>query len=99
MQRGGGTEEEVLQPVRPWEIIKQQLQLDMAKSSYDTWVEPLRARLDGRTLVLIAPDVYGRDWVESRLLPTIQRLLFGWPQIKGVRASYEGADLPAEVEA
>lgn len=61
-----------------WESVLGQLQLDMPRASFDTWVrdtEPLSFE-DG-VITVSTRNVYARDWLESRLTSTAQRLLIG----------------------
>lgn len=64
--------------VRAWEIVIDQLQTDMPKAAFETWVKNARllSFFDG-TFVIHAHNAYNRDWLESRLTSTIVRLLTG----------------------
>lgn len=67
-----------MNPEQAWESVLGQLQLDMPRASFDTWVrdtEPLSFE-DG-VMTVSARNVYARDWLESRLTSTVQRLLIG----------------------
>src|SRR5512147_2979368 len=69
------------QPMTPdqaWQSVLTQLQMDMAKASYDTWVRDTRAlSYDSGILTVAVPNAYARDWLESRLSSTVNRLLIG----------------------
>ncbi len=61
-----------------WQATMGQLQMEMAKASYDTWVR--NAELvshQGDTFTVGVPNAYARDWLESRLSNTVNRLLTG----------------------
>jgi hypothetical protein len=61
-----------------WEYVLSQLQADMSKASFDTWVKSTEAlSLEGPTLTIGCHNAYGRDWLESRLTTTIQRMVSG----------------------
>src|SRR5512138_722924 len=65
-------------PDQAWQSVLSQLQMDMAKPSYDTWVRDTRAlAYDEGTLTVAVPNAYARDWLESRLASTVNRLLIG----------------------
>ena len=61
-----------------WRSVLAQLQLDMPRASFDTWVRDTRpvSYLDG-ILTIGARNAYARDWLESRLASTVNRLLVG----------------------
>lgn len=61
-----------------WQSVLGQLQMEMPRASFDTWVrdtKPLSYR-DG-TLTIGVRNAYARDWLESRLASTVSRLLVG----------------------
>lgn len=61
-----------------WHAALGQLQLEMPKPAFDTWVRDadLFAYEDG-TFVISVRNAYARDWLESRLTNTIKRILTG----------------------
>lgn len=61
-----------------WRSVLAQLQLDMPRASFDTWVRDTHpvSCLDG-ILTIGARNAYARDWLESRLAGTVNRLLAG----------------------
>lgn len=61
-----------------WEAVLGQLQVEMPKGTYDTWVREaeLVAYEDG-SFVIGVNNAYARDWLESRLKSTVTRLLSG----------------------
>ncbi|WKZ45912.1 MAG: DnaA N-terminal domain-containing protein [Anaerolineales bacterium] len=67
-----------MNPEQAWESVLGQLQLDMPRASFDTWVRDteLLSFEDG-VMTVSARNVYARDWLESRLTSTVQRLLIG----------------------
>jgi len=61
-----------------WQSILGQLQMEMPRASFDTWVRDTRAlSLEDRTLMIGVRNAYARDWLENRLASTINRLLIG----------------------
>ncbi len=63
---------------RAWQIVLGQLQLDMPRASFDTWVRDTEAlALENGVMTIATHNVYARDWLESRLTSTVQRLLIG----------------------
>jgi chromosomal replication initiator protein len=62
-----------------WQATLGQLQMEMSKASFDTWVrnaELVKHNQDNFTIGV--QNAYARDWLESRLLSTVQRLLTGY---------------------
>jgi chromosomal replication initiator protein len=61
-----------------WQAVIGQLQMDMPKASYETWVKDAQvvAYEDGAFIIGV-PNAYARDWLESRLLSIVTRLLTG----------------------
>lgn len=61
-----------------WSSVLAQLQLDMPRASYETWVLGTQAlELENDVLLVSTRNAYARDWLESRLTSTVQRLLVG----------------------
>lgn len=59
-----------------WQSVLAQLQMDMPRASYDTWVRDTRPMAYDNGLITIGVrNAYARDWLESRLATTINRLL------------------------
>ncbi len=61
-----------------WQSAMGQLQMEMPKASYDTWVRETRmaSYADGAFTISVR-NAYARDWLESRLSSTVTRLLTG----------------------
>ena len=61
-----------------WQAALGQLQMDMPKAAYNTWVRDteLVSYEDGSFMVGVR-NGYARDWLESRLSSTVKRLLTG----------------------
>lgn len=61
-----------------WQSALGQLQMEMPKASFDTWVRDTRvAQFDNGQLTIAVRNAYARDWLESRLASTVARLLAG----------------------
>jgi len=61
-----------------WEATKGELQLQMTKSTYDTWISntfPI-AYEDG-TFIIGVHNTYAKEWLDNRLLTIIKRTLIG----------------------
>ena len=59
-----------------WEMAVSQLRMEMSRSDFSTWVEPLRPLSFKEGVFRIgAVNEYTRDWVQSRLRRTLTRLL------------------------
>jgi hypothetical protein len=61
-----------------WKSVLDQLQTDMPRASFETWVRDTKALsyTDG-VLTIAVRNAYARDWLESRLASTVNRMLVG----------------------
>jgi len=61
-----------------WQAAQGQIQLEMPRASYDTWVRDaeLLTYEDGEFIIGVR-NAYARDWLASRLLSTVKRILSG----------------------
>lgn len=61
-----------------WEMVLGQLQSEMDKTSFETWVRPLKpvSFRDG-VFTVGARNTYGRDWVDARLRSRLTSMLEG----------------------
>ncbi len=67
-----------MNPEHAWQSVLGQLQMEMPKASFDTWVrdtQPLS--YENGTLTVGVQNAYARDWLENRLASTVDRLLVG----------------------
>jgi chromosomal replication initiator protein len=61
-----------------WQAALGQLQLEMSKPSYDTWVRDAEfISYEDGSFVVGVQNAYARDWLESRLTSMIKRMLTG----------------------
>ncbi|HEX9261044.1 MAG TPA: chromosomal replication initiator protein DnaA, partial [Candidatus Bathyarchaeia archaeon] len=61
-----------------WQAVLGQLQMDMPKASFDTWVRNADiVSYEDNVFIVGIPNAYARDWLESRLSSKIKRLLCG----------------------
>jgi chromosomal replication initiator protein len=61
-----------------WQSVLGQLQTEMPKASFDTWVRDSKVlTYEDGILVIGVDNAYARDWLESRLASTVNRLLVG----------------------
>ncbi len=61
-----------------WQAALGQLQMEMSKASYDTWVRDTEiVTYEDGVFVIGAMNAYARDWLEGRLSSTIRRILSG----------------------
>jgi hypothetical protein len=57
-----------MDPTQLWQTILAQLQNDLQRASFDTWLRDTRVQSrEANTLRIVARDVYARDWLQSRL--------------------------------
>jgi hypothetical protein len=61
-----------------WQSVLDQLETEMPRASFDSWVRDSKAvRYGGNVLSVGVRTAYARDWLESRLASTVERLLVG----------------------
>ena len=61
-----------------WQSVLGQLQMEMPRASFDTWVRDTKAlSYQNGKLVIGVRNAYARDWLENRLASTVSRLLVG----------------------
>ena len=61
-----------------WQAALRELQLQMTKATFDTWVKNTRAISHEEGIFVIGvPNDLARDWLENRLLTTVERTLVG----------------------
>lgn len=67
-----------ISPFDAWRTVIDQLRAEMPKASFNTWVQDTRAiHYEDGILKIGTPSAYARDWLESRLTNTVERLLVG----------------------
>jgi chromosomal replication initiator protein len=57
-----------------WNRCLQHFERSLPQQQFKTWIQPLRARVNGKTLVLQAPNRFVLQWVKDRFLPVIEQL-------------------------
>jgi len=61
-----------------WQSVLGQLQMEMPRASFDTWVRDTKPILYADGLLTVGVrNAYARDWLESRLASSVSRLLIG----------------------
>jgi chromosomal replication initiator protein len=61
-----------------WQATMGQLQMEMSKAAFDTWISNAELVSYERDIYTIGvQNAYARDWLESRLTSTVSRLLTG----------------------
>jgi chromosomal replication initiator protein len=61
-----------------WQATLGQLQMEMSKAAYDTWVRSAElVSYEEDVFTIGVQNAYARDWLESRLSSTVNRLLTG----------------------
>lgn len=65
-----------MNPTEIWDAVLAQLQQEMPRASFETWVRDTEAlSLEHNLLTVSARNVYARDWLESRITNPVQRIL------------------------
>jgi hypothetical protein len=81
-----------------WSQVCAQLQLDLPRASFETWVSGSQAiGFENDLLIVSARNGYARDWLESRLRNTIERMLVGILH-RPVAVRFVAADTPTDEE-
>lgn len=67
-----------MSPAQAWQSVLGQLQMEMPRSAFDTWVRDTQAvHFENNELKIKAGNSYACKWLEDRLTMTVQRLLVG----------------------
>jgi chromosomal replication initiator protein len=67
-----------MQAEQAWQSVLGQLQMEMPRASFDTWVRDTRPlSYDKGVLTIGVRNAYARDWLEDRLTSTVSSLLDG----------------------
>ena len=67
-----------MRPVQAWHATLGQLQMDMPKASFDTWVRDTEfVSFEDGVFIVGVKNAYARDWLENRLTSTIVQILSG----------------------
>jgi chromosomal replication initiator protein len=70
--------EEEMDAEQAWQSALGQLQMEMPKASFDTWVRDSRVvSFETGIFTIAVQNSFARDWLESRLATTAARLLMG----------------------
>ena len=65
-----------MNPTEIWDAVLAQLQQEMPRASFDTWVRDTDVlSLEHNLLTVSARNGYARDWLESRITNPVQRIL------------------------
>ena len=72
-----------------WNSVLEQLQTDMPRASFDTWVRDTKAlACENGVLTVAVRNAYARDWLESRLVDTVNHMLVGILNSANARVSF-----------
>lgn len=67
-----------MKPEQAWRVALGQLETEMPKASFDTWVrDAFFLSYEDGAFVIGVPNPYARDWLEGRLSSTVARILTG----------------------
>jgi len=67
-----------MNPTQAWQATLGQLQMEMSKAAFDTWVRNTELiSCQDNQFVVGVQNAYARDWLENRLSSTVTRLLTG----------------------
>lgn len=69
---------ETMSAASAWGSAKEQLRFEMPKAAFETWVEDVKLlSFEKEEFVIGVLNSYARDWLDSRLTSTLNRLLTG----------------------
>ena len=92
-----------MNPEQAWQATLGQLQMDMSKAAYDTWVKSSRMiNCQNGQFTIGVPNAYARDWLETRMTTTINRVLTGimnQPQAVIFIVCQKDQEIPRELES
>lgn len=60
-----------------WQAALGELQLEMTRATFETWVRPAKLLSVNGTWKIGTPDQYAQEWLERRLMSTVKRVLCG----------------------
>ena len=67
-----------MSPAQAWQSALEQLQAEMTKGSFNTWVrDAVAVHYEEGVFTIAAHNSYARDWLENRLSSTAKRMLMG----------------------
>lgn len=76
-----------------WNSVLGQLQMEMPKASFETWVRDAKAAsLEDNVMTVQVRNAYARDWLTNRLTSTVNRLLAGILSVEGVSVKFVVSD-------
>jgi chromosomal replication initiator protein len=89
-----------MNPEQAWQAALGQLQMEMNKATFDTWVRDARfLSFDNGNFVIGVPNGYARDWLEDRLTGLARKILTGiWGQPVEVKFEVGKSDLAEDLE-
>ena len=65
-----------MKPTEVWQAALGELQLQMTRETFNTWLKPTRVMsYEDGTLIIGVDNGYVKDWLSNRLSATIQRTL------------------------
>ena len=68
----------MISPEEAWQYALTQLQLQMSRNSYDTWIRPAKMlSVEQNVFTIGTQDLCAKAWLESRLATTFEHLLSG----------------------
>lgn len=67
-----------LKPSQIWQAAQGELQMQMTRATYDTWVKPTSViGYSDNRLTIAVPNDYTKEWWDTRLMTTVTRILTG----------------------
>ena len=78
-----------------WQSVLGQLQMEMPRASFDTWVRDTKpVSYDAGIMTVAVRNAYARDWLDSRLMPETPAMLAALDV--GIRSLETEPTVPAE---
>jgi chromosomal replication initiator protein len=90
-----------MNPEQAWQAALGQLEMEMNKATFDTWVRGTRfLSYENGTFLIGVENGYARDWLEDRLTGLARKILTGiWGQAVEVKFEIGKSELPDEADS
>lgn len=67
---------------------------ELSAQQYNTWIKPLKARVNGQSVQIIAPNKFVMQWVKSKFFNRIESMAHGLSQTATVELIVDHSDQP-----
>ena len=67
---------------------------ELSAQQYNTWIKPLKARVNGQSVQIIAPNKFVMQWVKSKFFNRIESMAHGLSQTATVELIVDDSEHP-----